>query len=203
MRIIQQIVLQSIEILTLITGVLGLTLSTVLLFSPNLIRSLSNLLNRRINFDDKIKFLDKDIEIAHHFYNHHVVIGMLLIGGAAFSLFYFFFSLDIARFTSVFLGSQKNTFVPEIMIDSIVWIIKVVCLIALLCGLLLVFAPNKMRQIESKLNSWFETKSFIEKLEKIDHDLDSFIFRHPIMVGVAGAVLSFFLLSLSIINLLE
>ncbi|UCD77606.1 MAG: hypothetical protein JSW26_19610 [Desulfobacterales bacterium] len=203
MQIIQEIGLQAIEILTLIFGVLGITFSVLLLFSPNLTKSLSNILNRRINFDEKIDFLDKDIEIAHFFYNHHILIGLVLVGGSAFSLFFFYFSLDVAKFTRVFLGSQNSTLFPVIIINSISWIGKIACLFGLFYGFLLVLAPGKMRQIESKLNSWFETKSIIEKLDKSGSDLDSFIFRHPIWVGLTGAVLSFFLLSLSIINLLE
>jgi hypothetical protein len=203
MQIIQEIGLQTLEILTLIFGVLGMTLSVMLLFSTKLTKSLSNLLNRKINLDEKINFLDKDIQIEHYLYKHRFLIGLMLIGGAAFSLFFFFFSLDVEKFTRVFLGSQKNTFVPEIIIDSIIWVGKIACSIALVFGLLLVFAPGKMRRLESKLNSWFETKFLIEKLNTSSHDLDSFIFRHPIMVGLTGAVLSFFLLSLSIINLLD
>jgi len=203
MKIIQQIGLQAVEVLTLITSVLGMTLSIMLLLSPNLTQSLNRILNRRINFDDKIKVLDKDIKIEPYFYSHHVLIGNLLIGGAVFSLFFFFFSLDVSKFTSVFLGSHKYMFVFEILTDSFVWIGKIICMVALFYGLMLVFAPGKMRQIESKLNSWFETGPFIEKLEKTNHNLDAFIFRYPIMVGAAGAALSFFLLSLSIINLLD
>jgi len=203
MKIIQQIGLQAVEVLTLITGLLGMTLSIMLLFSINLTQSLNRRLNRKINFDDKIKFLDKDIKTEHYFYGHHVLIGMLLFGGAVFSLFFFYFSLDVAKFTSLFLGSYKYRFVFEILIDSFVWIGKIVCLIALCYGLMLVFVPGRMRQIESKLNFWFETGTIIEKLEKTDHSLDAFVFRHPIMVGVAGAALSLLLLSLSIINLLD
>ena len=203
MQIVGEIVWQAVEILTLITGVLGMTLSVMLLFSPNRTKSLSNILNRKINFDEKISFLDKDIEVTNYFYSHHFAIGLLLIGGAAFSLFFFFFSLDIAKFTRIFLGYQKDIFVAEIIIDSIVWIGKIACLMALFFGLLLAFAPGKMRLIENKLNTWFETKFIFEKLDNSSHELDSFIFRHPFMVGLSGAVLSFLLLSLSIINLLE
>ena len=203
MQIIGELGWQAIEIITLITGVLGMTLSVMLLFSPDRAKSLSNILNRNINFDEKINFLDKDIEVAHHYYKHHFVFGLVLIGGAAFSLFFFFFSLDVAKFARVFLGYQKDIFVPEIIIDSMVWIGKIAGLMALIFGSLLVFAPGKMRRVENKLNSWFETKFIFEKLDKSSHELDSFIFRHPTMVGLAGAVLSFFLLSLSIINLLE
>jgi hypothetical protein len=203
MQIIKEIGLQAIEILTLICGVLGITLSLLLAFSPKLTKSLSNILNRKINFDDKINILDKEIEIEQFFYNHHILIGLVLIIGSAFSLSFFFFSLDIAKFTKVFLGTHRDTFIPEIIINSAIWIGKTACLFALFFGILLVFAPGKMRRIESKLNSWFETKSIFEKLDKTSRDIDSFIFRHPVLVGLTGAVLSFFLLSLSIINLLD
>ena len=203
MQIIGEILLQAIEIITLVTGVLGMTISVMLLISPSRAKSVSNILNRRINFNEKISFLDKDFEISHYFYGHHYAIGLLLIGGAVFSLFFFFFSLDIEKFARIFLGYQKDTFVAEIIIDSMVWFGKIACLLALFCGLLLVFTPGKMRLIENKLNSWFETKFIVEKLDKSSHEIDSFIFRHPFMVGLVGAVLSFFLLSLSIINLLD
>ena len=43
----------------------------------------------------------------------------------------------------------------------------------------------------------------IKKLDNSSHDLDSFFFRHAIAVGLIGAILSFLLISLSIINLLK
>ena len=203
MKIIEQIGLQAVELLTLITSVLGMTFSLMLLLSPSLTRCLNQTLNRKINWDAKIKFLDKDIKIEPYFYGRHVLIGNLLIGGAAFALFFFFFSLDVAKFTGVFFGSHKYTFVFEILIDSLGWIGKIMCMVALFYGLMLVFVPGKLRKIESQLNSWFETGPLVEKLEKNNHDLDAFIFRYPIVVGIAGAALSFFLLCLSIINLLD
>ena len=203
MDIIEQIALQTLEIITLVTGIMGITFSVMLLISPRLTKSLSKTLNRRINFEDKLDFLDKDIQIANHFYNHNVMFGLLLIGGAIFSLFFFFFSLDIAKFVSIFIGTQKDTFFVEIIIDTIILIGKIACFAAVFYGLLLVFTPAKIRRLESNLNSWFETKSIIEKLDNSSHELDSIIFRHPVLFGLAGAALSFLLLSLSIVNLLD
>ena len=95
MEIFWEIGLQTIEILTLIFGVLGMTLSLMLLFSPRLAQSLSNILNRSINVDKGIEYLDKEIEISEFFYNHHIAVGLALVAGSVFSLFFFFFSLDV------------------------------------------------------------------------------------------------------------
>jgi len=203
MDIIVLIALQAIEIITLVTGIMGVTFSVMLLLSPGLTKSLSKTLNRRINLEAKLDFMDKDIQIANHFYNHNVMFGLLLIGGALFSLFFFFFSLDVSKFVSIFIGTQKDTFFVEIIFDTIILIGKIACFAAVFYGLLLVFAPARIRRLESNLNSWLETKSIIEKLDNSSHELDSFIFRHPDLFGLVGAAISFLLLSLSIVNLLD
>lgn len=203
MEIFWEIGIQSIEILTLIFGILGMTLSLMLLFSPRLARSLSNTLNRSINIDKGVEFLDKDIEISEFFYSHHMVMGILIVAGSAFSLFFFFFSLDVSKFAGIFFGSRANLFTAELIVSTVTWIGKIGCLTGLVCGVMMVVKPGLLRRIENKLNSLFETKSMINKLDKSSHDMDTFFFRHTFAVGLTGAVISFFLISLSIINLLE
>ena len=203
MEIIWDIGLQTIEILTLIFGILGMTISVLLLFSPNLAKGLSNILNRNVDVDKKLEYLDKEIEITEYFYKHNTVMGALLIAGSVFCLFFFFFLLDINKFTGILFGYQKHIFVAEVVMKSVVWVGKIGCLVSLICGFLLVFAPDTMRRLENKLNSLFETKSVLEKLDRSTHDLDAFFFRHTTVVGLIGTVISLFLISLSIINLLK
>ena len=203
MEIIKEIGLQVIEILTLLIGIFGMTFSVMLMLSPKLTKNLSNFLNRSVNVDEKISFLDKDIVLNTYLYNHHLWLGLLLIIASAFTLFFLFFSLDIERLIKVFIGSQKHAVIFEIIINALILIGRLTCLIGLLCGLLLIFMPGKMKLWEDKLNSRFETKSMVEKLDKSSHNIDSFFFRHPIGVGLTCAVISFFILSLSIINLLD
>ena len=130
-------------------------------------------------------------------------MGLILVAGSAFSLFFFFFSLDVSKFVGIFFGSRANVFPAELVVSAITWIGKVGCLAGFVIGLLMVIKPDLMKGIESRLNSWFETKSMIDKFDKSSHDVDSFFFSHPIAVGLVGAVISFFLISLSIINLLR
>ncbi len=64
-------------------------------------------------------------------------------------------------------------------------------------------APAKMKRFENKLNSWIETRSIFDKLDRSSQNVDSFFFRHPFLVGLTGAILSFLIISLTIINLLD
>jgi hypothetical protein len=203
MEIFWEIALQTVEFLTLIFGIFGMTFSLMLLFSPHLARSLSNILNRQVKVDKHIDYLDKNIEITEFLYSYHVATGILIVAGSAFSLFFFFFSLDVTKFADILFGFQANAFPGELIIKFVTWIGKIGCLAGLVFGILLLFAPDFMKRVEDKLNFWFETKPIIEKLDKASHDLEPFFFRYPIVIGLTGAVVSFFLISLSIINLLK
>lgn len=203
MEIFWEIGLQTVEILTLIFGVMGMTLSLMLLFAPRLARNLSNVFNRSINVDKRIEYLDKEIEISDFLYGHHILVGILLVAGSLFTLFFFYFSLDISKFAGIFFGSRADGFTAELAVRAMAYIGRIGCVAGLVSGLLMVFWPDKMKRIETKMNSWFETRSMFDKLDSSSHDMDSFFFSHPVAVGLTGAVMSFFLISLSIINLLD
>ena len=203
MEIVREIGFQVIEILTLIFGILGMTFSAMLVFAPNLTRDLGNILNRNVDVNKKIGILDKNIEISDFFYSHNVGVGSLIIAGSVFVLFFFYFSLDSTKFAIIFFNSPKHAFWGEIIIATILWVGKFTCLVGLIFGSLLMFAPNKMKRLENKLNFWFEIKPLVEKLDQSNSNLDYFFFRHPRAFGLIGAVLSFLILLLSIINLLD
>jgi len=203
MEIIREIGLQIIEILTLIFGTLGLTFSAMLMFAPNLTRKLSNILNRNVNVEQNMRFLDKDIAMSAFFYSHHVVVGLLLMAGSALALFFIYFSIDSTNFSKIFPGSPQQVFFGEILLDSILWVGKAACVAGLIFGGMLTASPEKMKRVENKLDSWFETGSVIEKLDQSNPNVDSFFFRHPLPVGMVGAIISFMILSLSIIHLLD
>jgi len=203
MEILWDIVLQTIEFLTLTFGILGMTISLMLLFSPSLTQSLSDLLNRSIDIDKRIKSVDKEIQITEFFYGHHITMGTLIVAGSAFSLFSVFFSLDILKFAGILFGPGSNMDIIAIIVISLTSIGKVGCLAGLVFGVMLVFHPNLLKQIDSKMNTWFTAKPLFDKLDKSSHDMDTFIFRHPVGFGITGAVISLFLIALSLINLLE
>jgi hypothetical protein len=202
MGIIKSILLQTIELCTLFFGIFGLTFSLLLLFSPNLTKSLSDVFNRQVNLDDKISILDKDIKIDSFIYAHHILFGILLIIGSVFSLIFFFFKLDIPHFANVFFVSSKYNSINEIFFNVVAWIAKIACLVGLVIGFLLLFRPAAMKKIENKVNAWLETRPLFDRLNKSNRNLDAILFKHPIVFGIIGLCISLIIVILSILNML-
>ena len=203
MEIFWDIALHTVEILTLLFGVLGMAFSLLLLFSPRLTKSLGNFFNRSISVEPKISLLDIDIPTEAFIYSHNVIFGVCLVAGSIFALIFFFFNIDISNFANVFLGSRKYFMTLEVIFIFFAWIAKVACIFGLICGFFLLFAPAKMQAFESKLNTWFETKAIFDKLDRSGPELDVLFFRHPFFFGMAGAVISFLIITLAIVNLLS
>ena len=203
MDIFWDIALQAVEILTLLFGVLGMAFSLLLLFSPRLTKTLGSFFNRNISFEPKISILDRDIQTETLIYSHHVVFGLCLVAGSVFAFIFFVFNLDLSNFANVFIVSRKYFLVLEIAFYAFAWIARVACILGMLFGGILLFAPEKMRKIERKVNTWFETRGIFAKLDQPGPELDAFLFRHPFFFGLTGALLSFLIITLAIANLLS
>jgi len=203
MEILWDITFHTVEILTLLFGVLGMAFSLLLLFSPRLTKSIGHFFNRSISVEPKISILEKDISTEAFVYSHNIIIGLCLVAGSIFSLIFFFFNLDISNFANIFLGSRKYFMTLEMIIVFFVWVARVACIFGLVFGFFLLFAPMRMRAIEGKVNTWFETRAIFEKLDRSGPELDVLFFRYPFFFGMAGAVASFLIITLSIVNLLS
>jgi len=203
MQIIWDILLQTVEILTLLCGILGLAFSLMLAFSPGIVETTGKLMNRPINFEKNLAVLDKDISTGHLFYNHPRVTGICLIAGSVFALLFFFFKLDVSNFSAIFLGSTPTSSFGELFFNAMAWVGKIACTLGLLYGIGLVVIPESMKSIEKKMNARVETGPALEKLNSQEHTLDSVIYRFPIAFGVVGAIISFLLIVLSVLNILD
>ena len=203
MEIFWDIAFHTVEILTLLFGILGMAFSLLLLFSPRLTKSLGNFFNRSVSLDPKINILDRDIPTEAFIYSHHIIIGICLVAGSIFALIFFFFNIDISNFAKVFLGSRKYFMTLEIVFIFFAWVARLACVVGLISGLFLLFAPAKMQAIEGKVNTWFETQTIFEKLDRNGLELDALFFRHPFFFGMAGAIVSFLIITLSVANLLS
>lgn len=203
MQIFEQIGLQVAEILTLIFGILGMTFSVMLLFSPNLIRSIGDVFNRTISFEAKAAYLDQDVNVDSFIYKHNMIIGICLIAGSIFSLIFFFFKLDVSNFANIFFISGKYPAANELIFSAVSWIGRVSCLLGVVFGIILFIAPGKMKQIENKMNFWYETRHIFDKLDNSNRELDAVLFRHPIPFGLIGSIISFTIIILSSLSLLR
>jgi hypothetical protein len=203
MNIFWEIGLRAVEIMTLVVGMLGMAMSLLLLFAPSTAKNLSTILNRSMDVDKKLLFLDKSISTDEMIYGHPVIVGGGLVAASLFALIFFFFKVDVADVTRIFFGPNDHSSVWEIVFQTVAWIGKLACFLGLVFGLCLLVSPATMRRIERKMNTWTETRSFVERLERSSHDIDAIFFRYPIFFGLFGGSISCLLIVLSILNLLR
>jgi hypothetical protein len=203
MEIFWDIALRTVELLTLLFGVLGMAFSLLLLASPQMTRSLGQFFNRNISVGSSASILDQDLPTEAIIYSHHIIFGLCLTVGSIFALIFFFFDIDMSNFAKVFLGSQKYFKTFEIIFLVFAWTARIACICGLIFGMILLFAPQKMQAIEKKVNIWFDTRTFFEKLDHTGPELDVIFFRHPFFFGMAGALISFLIITLSVVNLLS
>ena len=198
-----EIALQTVGILALIFGIIGIALSLLLLISPNMTKKISNVLNRYIDVDKKVSYLDKDIQTESIIYNHNVISGACLIVGSGFILIFLMFKLDVANFVNIFFSSQKFASINEIILSSMAIIGKIVGVAGIIIGSILLFSPGKMKKIEKKVNTLFSTQQMISKLDETHHDIDTFIYQHAVLFGLTGLIISIFLTVLATVNMLH
>jgi len=203
MNLLWEIGLQTIEILTLVFGILGMALSLMLLFAPRVTQSVSNLFNRSLDIDRKLGFLDRDIPTENFIYGHSILIGALLVAGSVFAFLFFLFKFDVSLFTLIFFGIRESTVFGEILFQTIGWVGRVACLLGMAVGLGLILAPRKLRAIEQRMNRWIETRVLIDKVNRPVKSLDTIFFRYPVFFGLLGGSISCLLIVLSVLNLLH
>lgn len=203
MNLLWEIGLQTIEILTLVFGILGMTLSLMLLFAPRVARNLSQVFNRSLDVDGKLGFLDKDISTENLVYGHPLLVGALLLAGSVFAFLFFLFKFDVSLFTWIFFGMREQSSLGEIVFQTIAWVGRGACLLGMAAGLGLVLAPQRLRAIEQRLNRWIETRVLFDKVNRPVKSLDTVFFRYPIFFGLLGGSISCLLIVLSILNLLH
>ena len=204
MNIIWDMCLQTIEVFTLVVGILGVSLSLFLMFAPDKSRAFSEVCNRYFEFDKKLtRFIDRDIQTETLIYRHNIIAGVCLIVGSAFILVFLFYRLDVRGFITVFLGPGKAYTTGEVIISAMAMIGKIAGVLGMLFGSILLFNPDQMRGIEKRLNTWFATDQMMERLERAHRDVDALVYRRPITFGVIGLITSAILTYLAFHNMLN
>ena len=195
MENIQDICITSAEILMMIFGMIGAAVSLLLILSPESVKAAGDWLDTKVNLDKKITYyLNLYIPTDRFAYRHNIFFGLALITGSLVVLIFLFFQLDIMRYNDV---------LDEVLVNSLALVGKIVGFAGIVLGFFLLFVPEKMKTIENKMNTWFDTQPLVDKLNKSYRDVDSIFFRHPIVFGIAGMISSIILIALSMKALLR
>ncbi len=192
MGLFWDIFLRFAQIITVVAGISGIALSLLLMFSPNLLRTLSNYFNYQLNLEKRLSALNKYIQIGPIIYRHTILFGGCSIAGSVFALTFLFFKMNETIFANIII---------EIIVDFMILLGKISMIAGILLGFFLLFSPKTVDKIESKMNFWVDTQSVVNKLDEFHDDIDTIFFRHPKSFGFVGLIISMTLFILSIVNL--
>lgn len=200
MNPIVDIFLDTTAILTIVCGVAGILLSLGLIFFPERTRAIDEFLSRTYHLKERLAYFDQAIRNELPIYRRPMIWGVLFILGSLVTLIFLFFQLDVKHLLAVLGVQETRRLLVEILLEVMVLTGKIAGMIGLVLGLFLMVAPGRLQNIEKRLNAWVATQPIVDRLDVFNHIVNVFSFRHPILIGSIGALLSTVLIVLSIAN---
>jgi hypothetical protein len=198
MNAIVDICLDTTAILTIVCGAVGLIFSLSLIFFPERMRAIDTFLSRTYHLKERLAYFDQTIRNELFIYRHPVGCGCCFIVGSVVALIFLFAQMDVARLLSVLQIQDTQRLLWEMVLEGLVIAGKLAGAIGVIIGLFLIIAPGRLQRIENRLNSWVATQPLVDRLDVFNHVVNVFSFRHPILIGSIGVLLSIVLIALSI-----
>ena len=198
MNAIVDICLDTTAILTIVCGAAGLIFSLSLIFFPERMRAIDTFLSRTYHLKERLAYFDQTIRNELFIYRHPVGCGCCFIVGSVVTLIFLFTQMDVARLLGVLQIQDTQRLLWEMVLEGLVIAGKLAGAIGVIIGLFLIIAPGRLQRIENRLNSWVATQPLVDRLDVFNHVVNVFSFRHPILIGSIGVLLSIVLIALSI-----
>jgi hypothetical protein len=201
MEILKAIVWESVEIITIIFGLLGMAVSFLLLFSHEMTRKICDTFNQNISAGNLVFLLNQTIRTDRFIYNHHVLSGIAIAAGSVSLLFFLLFRLEMPDFVLIYGASGGLSVLSEILFRSLTLFGLVVSAFGLLIGVVLMISVDAMARLDRPLNRWIPTQHWLDRLDAGHYGVDSIFFRYPTFFGGLGLAASVLLILLSVLNL--
>jgi len=192
MDVFFEIAIEATPILTLVFGVTGLVLAVLLLFAPGIIVSVGRFFNYRVNMNRIIPYLNKDIRTEHFTSRYNRLCGAGLLGGSLFVLYHLILTSGVSPFSGLLWS---------ILFDVYILLLEISAAAGTILGIVLILFPEKIKKLEGKVNSWFDTEPVANSLDAFHDGVDIIFLRHPLLFGALILLASFFLTVMSIVNL--
>ncbi|MBC2735220.1 MAG: hypothetical protein HF981_12755 [Desulfobacteraceae bacterium] len=198
MNAIVDICLDTTAILTIVCGAAGLIFSLSLIFFPERMRAIDAFLSRTYHLKERLAYFDQTIRNELFIYRHPIGCGCCFIIGSVVTLIFLFTQMDVVRLLGVLQIQDTQRLLWEMVLEGLVIAGKLAGAIGVVIGLFLIIAPGRLQRIENRLNSWVATQPLVDRLDVFNHVVNVFSFRHPILIGSIGVLLSIVLIALSI-----
>ncbi|MCG6891970.1 MAG: hypothetical protein LJE65_00050 [Desulfobacteraceae bacterium] len=187
---IMEILMQWMEVMLVFSGMAGVFLSLMLLCMPERMRSWNHRFDRYYDTEGPLRFLDVSLPTDIWVYRHTMASGSILLLGSLVFMFFLFARLDAGRFSSVFMGTPVLSPFQEVIYRTVVIFLKLASFAGAIVGVFLLFAAEKVRQIDTRMTKVLPTDPIIHRLNQSYRIVDRIFLSHPRLFGATGLAAS-------------
>lgn len=179
--VVEQLLLPFLVVCLFVFGIIGFFVGVGLVWNGALMHRLFGVMNRSVSTRRGMKWIATPRDIQPAVRRYRRPIGAIFVLGAAFSIFGLV-RMDVDR------GVPMLGIAAQWVIESIRWFLIGGNLVAIAIGIMLLFFPDALRAIETRLNRWYSFRHYAVGGETMHMALDRWVERFPRIAGCIIAV---------------
>ena len=189
--------LEMIELFFIVGSLFAIVVGVVLFLKPDMIANWSHIGNKWYSASKWTKPLDVIRETDSFYFKNHLSVGVLMMVVSLIGLFLIVNRLPDTQEVVAAAGSVELGMSLGILIESLKWFLIVTIILGFPMWALLAFSPEKLKNVNKRLNTWVSAGLIMLPLEKMNHGFDNFVlhyhrfFRALFVLGAAFILFKF------------
>jgi len=183
--VVEALLVRSAVLFLLLGSVAGLAAGALLVWNPQRLRAIGNVLNRWVSSRQLNHALDRTFEVEPWFYRYRRFSGGAILLAAGYILYVFTFGLDRA---SVIPGFAARFNLPPVLagglLDALVLCALSGASFAVFVSLFLILRPSQLREFEQSANRWVSLRRGLKTVEVPRAGVDEYVFKYGRQAGV-------------------
>ncbi len=187
--------LEMIELFFIVGSLFAIVVGVVLFLKPDMIANWSHIGNKWYSASKWTKPLDVIRETDSFYFKNHLSVGVLMMVVSLIGLFLIVNRLPDTQEVVAAAGSVELGMSLGILIESLKWFLIVTIILGFPMWALLAFSPEKLKNVNKRLNTWVSAGLIMLPLEKMNHGFDNFVLHYHRFFGalfVLGAAFILF-----------
>jgi len=189
--IMDRLVIPAVIAILLVGGVSGLALGCALVVNNAATLRFINRMNRWVSTREAFAPLDAQVNVEPA-ENRRPVLGIFLVVGGALAVYFLLVRLDFRQAYTPGVDMKRFLF-SGIALETMKWVLVAGSAFAAIIGGLMVFAPQRLKAFEARMNRWHSSEPLVAASEKMHTPLEPRVEAYPRATGWIIAVASLLL----------